>query len=686
MTVHVVRAPAGLGKTSLVIQKIKDSPHQRVEIYVPTLNLAREIHAKLAEQNVAALVILGRDQEREPGKTMCRKPKLARAIARIGYPVFPIICMGAEIPGNKYTFKSCEYFGDCSYLKQFESDARVLIYTHAYLPLPRNSLEKVAPTLIVIDESFLSTCLLNHRSSRSEWEEEAREDVVACCVLSKVLKAIDDRKPLLGELRAAGLTPEILREVRADFKTGVSFNPHGTDDALLKNLRTTPRVRLDILAEILEAELATGRSECHGITYDYDEKVLRLHYRRPIARFESGDGSPPTIVIDANADPELLREWFPDLAFKEIPVSRNAYVVQCSSARGSTVSFVPGKNSDPGSKERATRNLAGLEELIRHESTGGTKRVLVVGPQSVTGNSAKEVAPLIACPENGALAHFNGLRGVDVYKDFDTAIIIGRNQPALDDLEDLARALWFDSEASLGFAADYVLETRPYRFRDPNKSMGVEVLVHPDPRIQRLHEQIREGESTQAIDRLRLIHAKKPKRVIVVSNIPLAIDVDELVDLQTLLYRTRLNRAWEQLNGVLPLNPEWLSKTFPHLWPTPGAARTDLRAGAISGHSANDISINGLTTFSYEYRVAGQKRRSRAWSTLPLAETMNELARLQGAPVGVRSVSGDVIGLEGSAAIGEACFRPFAAEACGSSTTAPRQAAQRVNQSKRRCQ
>ncbi len=68
-----------------------------------------------------------------------------------------------------------------------------------------------------------------------------------------------------------------------------------------------------------------------------------------------------------------------------------------------------------------------------------------------------------------------------------------------------------------------------------------------------------------------------------------------------------------------------------------------------------------MTTFSYEYRVAGQKRRSRALSVLPLAETMNQLCRLLGVPVGVRDVSGGIVGLEGMAAMVSATLEPLVA-------------------------
>lgn len=128
-----------------------------------------------------------------------------------------------------------------------------------------------------------------------------------------------------------------------------------------------------------------------------------------------------------------------------------------------------------------------LQELIKRECRHEREKWLIVGPQAVTGNPSKGVDPLVSCPSNAVLAHFNGLRGVDAYKLFDGIILIGRNQPPIDALEELARALWYDSPDALSFATDWVVTERPYRLRGMGGNLGVEVLIHPDARIQRLH-------------------------------------------------------------------------------------------------------------------------------------------------------------------------------------------------------
>ena len=63
-------------------------------------------------------------------------------------------------------------------------------------------------------------------------------------------------------------------------------------------------------------------------------------------------------------------------------------------------------------------------------------------------------------------------------------------------------------------------------------SVAGKVLVHPDPRVQAVIEQVRERETAQAIDRLRLIHRTVPARVIVLSNARARPDRRPLDDLE----------------------------------------------------------------------------------------------------------------------------------------------------------
>jgi len=676
MTVHVIEAPAGIGKTSQIIDKLDGTLHQRVEFYVPTLALAQEIHNKLTTAKVKSRVVFGRGQPGNAKTTMCQKPALAHEISKLGYPVFPVICMGFSVAGDPHSRSACEHFNECSYLKQFEADERVLIFTHAYLPLPRNNKETIKPSLVVIDESFLSVCLETYELPRGELIEAISGNATtnAKSVVSLALKAFDDNKPLLDAFRSRGITEQDLKLALNEMSsTGATYNPCSTDGEFLQKLKKDgrARVRVDILVEVLIAELKSSRSASHGITFDAAKQILRVHYRKPITRFVTGKDEPTIVIIDANADIELIRPWFPDARSEKIVATRNAHVTQCLSTRGSSSSFLPDKHTHAGSRRWAESNLDGLQALIDRECLSDAMKWLIVGPQAVTGNPSKGVKPLITCPVHCALAHFNGLRGVDAYKDFDGVIIIGRNQPSINALEDLARSLWYDSPEPLAFASDWVFEERPYRMRDPSNAISVEVQVHPDQRIQRLHEQVREGESTQAIDRLRLIHATKAKRVIIISNIPLEIEVDELIPFSELAWQTRLDQAMDALKGVLPLNPEFLATRFPHLWPTPAAAKSDIARENQKDQIINNISINNLTLLNYEYRVSDQRRRSRALSLFAFEMTHTELSKHLGCPIVLRAIIDGKSGMEIFGAIGHARLVPMTAYGTGEPVPQP---------------
>ena len=70
----------------------------------------------------------------------------------------------------------------------------------------------------------------------------------------------------------------------------------------------------------------------------------------------------------------------------------------------------------------------------------------------------------------------------------------------------------------------YTRESRGYRGVQRG---SVQVQVHPDRRAQLLLEQVREAESEQALDRLRLLRGEgKQRQVYVLSKVPLNVTVD----------------------------------------------------------------------------------------------------------------------------------------------------------------
>jgi hypothetical protein len=195
-------------------------------------------------------------------------------------------------------------------------------------------------------------------------------------------------------------------------------------------------------------------------------------------------------------------------------------------------------------------------------------------------------------------------------------VVIGRNEPPIAELEAIARCVYLTDERPLQFAQDWTVSLRGYRWK--HGSMGANVLVHPDPRVQGLLEQLREGESQQAIDRLRLVHADTPKAAYVLSNVVLDIDVDCLLTWEELMNGgSRVEQAWTALQGVMPLVPAWLAAQFPQHWKSPDAAKSDVARAIKESQFTNMITISNPTLFKHQYRpvlASSGGKRQRAWS------------------------------------------------------------------------
>ena len=92
-----------------------------------------------------------------------------------------------------------------------------------------------------------------------------------------------------------------------------------------------------------------------------------------------------------------------------------------------------------------------------------------------------------------------------------------------------------------------------------------------DPRIKAVQKQIREAETVQAIARLRLVWADYQKRVFLLSNLPVEMPVDHLIEFNDLM-PDRLEMELIK-TGELPLTPLGLEKMQDNLGLSKGAAK-----------------------------------------------------------------------------------------------------------------
>lgn len=100
-------------------------------------------------------------------------------------------------------------------------------------------------------------------------------------------------------------------------------------------------------------------------------------------------------------------------------------------------------------------------------------------------------------------------------------------------------------------------------FHYPHPQSGVHVPSFSDARIDALLTQSRDAETMQALGRLRLVHAKYPKRVFLLRKRPVEVPVDRLVPFTDLMPdRLELDLI---RRGNVPLTPLGLLKMRPNL-------------------------------------------------------------------------------------------------------------------------
>ena len=642
----MIRAPAGLGKTSLVVEMLADRTDGAAELYVPTHALGEEVGRNLLEANPAlsVKVVAGRSHLGTDGKPLCRKHEIAEEVARGGGEVYPSLC--ARVKGKSEV--RCKYYDSCPYINQFSNPAQVTIYPHAYLPLERTRLEPGVPKTAIIDETFIMSCIERFEVPLALLRAPCGGPMTSR-VCAEIEHALTQGLPLFDRLWSENIFFAELQTAIDEIKTqGPAPSPamNTTEQrAALKQLKQPNLLRK--LLELVRRDYCAGRPASQAVQYCSDTQRIFGHNKKWLRRLHDRQGNEASVlIIDANADQELIGRFFDHVEFITIPAQRQAKVIQCHATRCSTTSLVPKKNKDPKSKRKARKRLRELEAYIARVAVQHP-RVLVVGPQAITGNLKKRVKPLISVAANVELAHFNAIRGIDQWKNHDVIVVIGRNQLPIEELEAIARCVFLTDRAPLQFAKDWTVEVRGYRWK--HGTMGVDVLVHPDPRIQALHEQLREGESQQAIDRLRLVHGSKEKIVHLLSNVVLDVDVDHLVTWEEMMNGGgRFEQAWKTLNGVMPLAPEWLATRFPQHWKTADAAKADVARAIKECQLSNMITIRNPTLFRHQYRPAvapSGARRQRAWSVCVSndadpAATRVALAALLGVGVELRRPEG----------------------------------------------
>jgi hypothetical protein len=268
------------------------------------------------------------------------------------------------------------------------------------------------------------------------------------------------------------------------------------------------------MVRILQEELAIqDRKEPERILYDPTNDSVRLTYVKDLCVPETAS----LLVLDATADQTLMEKVLGPVSFRRIDVRQQSFVTQVYDKTGSNISWNSGED-----------DIDRLVDVLNVWAESGEKPLCVAHKRLI---KALEAHPQLN--KSVLLNNFGNLRGSNTAQECSVIFITGRNQPPLDSVDLKARALCWDAEIALQHVPaasinpqfseniNLGLGIKSYLQSDRNISQqsGISARSYTDVRIERLHGQFREAETTQAIARLRLVYSKYVKQVFLLTQI-----------------------------------------------------------------------------------------------------------------------------------------------------------------------
>ena len=518
--VLVLRATPGLGKTTEIIEVIKNS-ERKVILAEPTKDMARTVFEQFSDDTA---LLKGRDS------TCCMRYSQVQAIAAKGYMPGKVICPGCPYSPEKLFTNCCEYF------RQFFSITRVKVTTYEQA-LELHFAGKLDADLLVLDEDpsralfqkvEITANQLHFPSSAKyplptfgrlirdtlhEAEEKAAGQTLAlrCRDIVELLLSVAKKRriKLTKHLRLVSSCIENVFDQPARLESLTSEEiealPHAYVGFLAK----------EMLSEIEFAQKASG---------DIWNSRLTLVVSGGRARFLLRDVRlipvrTPIVVLDAYAN----KDYYSKLLGRDVRLLMFDAQSHCEVM---TIPLNTSKNAFLKRKENLVDDLAAV--VYRYPN----RKILVYTYLFLKEDVEKMFLPRSGIsanaesarrdPQSGtfvSVEHFWSGRGKDCWRDYDVVIIFGTPEPNPNELFDDARALYADDSSPISLAQSE---------SDPRK--------YADSRLQLLREMRREDEIMQDVHRIRPIWGKGlSKKVVLMSQLYCPqLPPDKIIDPQTL--------------------------------------------------------------------------------------------------------------------------------------------------------
>jgi hypothetical protein len=636
-TQMAVLAQVGLGKTEQFLRVAaahrEDLAVKRVHYFVPDHTLSAELLERAKGHGIEARLYRGRMDERL-GLTPCHPSmhKLAEAVEELGASVSEHVC------------PTCPHREACPWDKQQQDKAPGLIFMpNSYATLP--SAARADAT--VFDEAFVfglerHTLVRLDRLDPANWPAmpSSKRFPAGSLQLYEAEADLKDGRqklwaamgggshvPTVADLTCEGITAEKARHLKGleyarHDAVGDALSGNGAWDERIAKARKLHADHADAFGmarmwHSLEQQLLTvaaqppetARNDLNGWRIferpregGGHDRTLEIGYR---ADFKAAEK--PALALDATGEERLLRLALPALA-KVVRVrakTPHGRIVQVTDAKMGKRALVPA----PGDTEDTLK-----EKASRRRRVVGTVEAAAGGQEAglITYKDAEELMRSEGVPGHIKLGHFNNVRGRNDWRNAGVLVTAGRPMPRSYELERLTSALFYDApedvpqrgaEGQMGIAPAWHF----VRGKEPVETWRE---AHPNPLAEMVRRQITEAELVQS-ERLRLVRrgAADPGLWILLTNTPLPLEVDELVELKD-LEPSKIELATARL-GVALANASHLAKAVPELFGTVGAAKKALRR-EDGDKPLRESSYRGMSPSSLApvlYQLAGRRQR-----------------------------------------------------------------------------
>lgn len=580
----------------------------------PTLQLAEEAAQHAQELQAGWHVTRGRNAL-QPGMStpMCQRAEEAERVAKAGLRVKPTLCARKDDEEPVL----CPYHNSCAYIHQWDGLGEALALrfeASAYLTVESDGSGRKTG-LQVIDESIWRLFTRKVDLTFDGWlrprkltpktkgkaaptpAERHQADALAADMqkaAEDVLRALQTGQSLAG----LGYTAEDFRAY-AGAERGpdvLAVYPSASDEKIRAALDeceagdTAAGKRAQVWAILAEC-LEKGLTDTQRLRVVRDVPAPRSGEKRDVLRatwFVEPPRDVPTLLLDADATPEIVDRMFPGAELVQVDLRPNAEVLQITDK---TFSHTALKNP---------RRRAEAVELVRAEVLAdklqGAHGVLAIATKKAVRQFFEDAGHKLDDLTEAEISQhmlnteLHGARwlwfgpaalGLNTWQGFGTAIVFGREELPVDALEGLLRAMRGDTGEELQLVPEDAKgnkrlprEAVSYLMAD-GSGAAAQVTVHPDPMGRALQIQTRELATRQTFERLRLATAEERKRVVLACNVPIpGLPVDKLVTWDE-LRPSRFEAAQAeaaQRGGVLRLSAAGLAQDAPKTFPTQKAA------------------------------------------------------------------------------------------------------------------